>query len=62
MAVSCDSGNKNVTVVGSDKRCKFFYTAGEDGLVKTWDFRTSLQCQSSFQVNDVSLITASAKL
>ncbi|EFO27776.1 hypothetical protein LOAG_00708 [Loa loa] len=50
LVTSCDAMNKNVTVIGFDKHCRWFYTAGEDGFVKIWEFRTSLHCRRSFQV------------
>ncbi|MCP9260055.1 Target of rapamycin complex subunit LST8 [Dirofilaria immitis] len=51
LVTSCDAMTKNVTAIGFDDRCKWFYTAGEDCSVKIWDFRSSLHCRRVFQVN-----------
>ncbi|VDK83081.1 unnamed protein product [Onchocerca ochengi] len=51
LTTSCDTMTKNVTAIGFDDRCKWFYTGGEDCSVKIWDFRSSLHCRRAFQVN-----------
>ncbi|VDO24822.1 Uncharacterized protein BM_BM2147 [Brugia malayi] len=50
LVTSCDTMYKNVTVIGFDRRCRWFYTAGEDGFVKLWEFHSSLNCRRCFQV------------
>lgn len=50
LVTSSETMNKNVTVIGFDRGCRWLYTGGEDGFVKLWEYHTSLHCRRSFQV------------
>lgn len=53
--ICCNGVQKNVLTVGFEQDSRWMYSAGEDGFIRVWDFRSrsrGLQCAKCFRIDN----------